>query len=145
MLELTYLSCAVEHLALIKPQGDDYKDQAAFLNKGFHYMVKDHFAVSAWAGTTCVAAAGIVPIYNHRAMAWALMSRDAGPYMRQITRKVRSALDLSPYKRIEMLVDYEFKAGHQWAKMLGFKVEAPRMIMSGVYGNDETMYVRIKE
>ena len=64
--------------------------------------------------------------------------------MRQVTRKVLEAFDVLPYKRVEMHVDYEFKAGHRWAKMLGFKVDAPRMEHSGFYGNDETLYVRIK-
>lgn len=120
-------------------------DKEYFMQPGFRYMVEDHFAISAWAGAECVCAAGIVEIYRHRAVAWALMSENAGPYLRKITRKVQSALALHPAKRIEMLVNYEFDAGHRWAKMLGFEVEAPRMRCSGVYGNDETMYVRIKE
>lgn len=135
----------MEHLALIKPQGGNVMEKAYFLQPGFEYMVKDNFAISAWAEHRCVCAAGIVPIYKHRATAWALMGEDAGPYLRQITQKVRQALDVSPYPRIEMQVNYDFRAGHRWAKMLGFEVEAERMRKSGIYGHDETLYVRIKE
>ena len=144
MADLTYLPCAIEHLKLIKPQPGSDVDKAHFLNPGFEYMVRDHFAISGWLGPKCLMAAGIVGLYKHRAVAWALVGADAGPYLRQLTNKVRDALDISPYQRIEMLVDYQFDAGHRWAKMLGFEVEAEKMRMSGFYGNDETMYVRIK-
>lgn len=116
-----------------------------FMQPGFRYMMEDHFAMSAWVNSQCVLAAGFVSIYPHRATAWALVGADAGPYLTQLTRKVRQGIEMQPFKRIEMLVDYEFDAGHRWAKMLGFTVENPRMRYSGTFGNDETLYVRIKE
>jgi hypothetical protein len=144
LTELTFLPCAIEHIALIDPQGSDIMGKEHFLKPGFNYMVDDHFAISAWKGSTCLCAAGIVSLYKHRAIAWSVMSKHAGPYMRQLTRKVKEAIELHPATRIEMLVDFEFDAGHRWAEMLGFEVDAPRMEMSGYYGNDETLYVRIK-
>lgn len=145
MTELTFLPCALEHLALIEPQDGNVMEKAYFLQPGFHYMIEDNFAISAWLGHKCIAAAGIVSIYPHRGTAWSLLGKGSGKHLAQLTRKVREAIDLSPHKRVEMLVNYEFERGHQWAKALGFEVDAPRMVASGIYGNDETLYVRIKQ
>lgn len=119
-------------------------DKAHFMTPEFNHVLAKGMALSMWAGTTCIAAGGVAPIYKHRAIAWAFLGADSGPYMHQITRKSRELFELYPTERIEMLVNYEFEAGHRWAKVLGFEVEAARMRKSGIYGDDETMYVRIK-
>lgn len=143
-MPLELRKCTIEHIALVEPQSDAFLEKGYLLQPAFAQTIKENFSISAWDGTRCVAAAGFIPLYPHRATAWALMGASAGKYMREITRHVRRALDEQPYKRVEMLVDYKFDAGHRWAKMLGFQVEAERMIASGFFGNDETMYVRIK-
>lgn len=144
MAALTYLPCSIEHVELIEPQSGTFMDKAYFIDPAFHHIIQNHFSISAWAGMECIAAAGVVSIYKDRGVAWAFLGAKAGPYMPRLTAKVRSVLNAQPMKRIEMLVDYDFEAGHRWAKVLGFKVEAERMRFSGYYGNDETMYVRIK-
>jgi len=141
---LTYQPCALEHIAKIKPQPGEEVDKAHFMTDEFNHVLKKGMSVSFWDGEDCVGAGGVAPIYAHRAMAWAFLGANSGPYMHQITRKARQLFELYPAKRIEMLVDYKFDAGHRWAKVLGFEVEAARMRMSGIYGDDETMYVRIK-
>ena len=144
MIRLTYLPCALEHIALIKPISGEEIDKAHFMSPTFNHVLKSGMALSMWAGSTCIAAGGCAPIYKHRAIAWAFLGADSGPYMHQITRKARQLFEMYPAERLEMLVNYEFEAGHRWAKVLGFDVEAPRMRKSGIYGDDETMYVRIK-
>lgn len=145
MIELTYMPCAVEHLKLIQPVKGLEHEQAVFLSPQYEHIFKNNFSMSAWAGNKCVCAAGICPIYSHKAIAWALMSKDAGPYMRQITAKVKSFLAMDKTPRIEMLVAADFKAGNKWAKLLGMTQEGPARRMHGPNGEDEIMYVRIKE
>lgn len=72
-----------------------------------------------------VACAGLVEVWEGRAYAWAILSDNAGPYMRALTREIRSRLDAAPFRRIEMAVDAEFEAGARWAEMLGFRCETP--------------------
>lgn len=82
----------------------------------------------AWTGAVDgvpVACAGLVEVWPGRAYAWALLARNAGPWMVAITRGVRRALKAAPFDRIEMAVDSGFLAGQRWALMLGFELETP--------------------
>lgn len=146
MADVTFYPCAPEHIAGITPLKGEELAQAGFLRDDFSkYVLTEGVAMSAFVGTKCVCAAGIYPVYKHRAMAWSFMGEGAGPHMVAITRKVKQVLDSWGGERVEMIVDFEFKAGHRWAKMLGFEVETLRMRKHGATGNDESCYVRIKE
>ncbi len=72
-----------------------------------------------------IACAGLVEVWEGRAYAWAILSRDARKYLRPLTREIRSRLAVAPFRRIEMAVDAHFAAGAKWARMLGFKCETP--------------------
>lgn len=141
---LTFLPCYPEHIKLIEHQDGLDEEKKVFLSKTFINLVESEFSLSAWNGSQCVAAAGLLRVFDHRAMAWTFMGKHAGPHMRQITRKVRDVIDSYPAQRIEMLVNCDYEAGHRWAKMLGFEVEAPRMRMSGALGQDEALYSKVK-
>ena len=144
--QVEYRPCKQEHIRFIAPQAGDENNKSLYLMPEFKPLVEDHFSISGWVGSECMAAAGIITLYGDRAMGWALVSKNAGPYMRQITRKVRDAFEHHPAKRIEITVLYDYSKGHKWAKLLGFgEPEAPRMRKSGYFGDDETMYARIKE
>ena len=145
MPTVEFKPCKQEHIKFIAPQKGEENNKLVYLAPEFRPCIEEHFAISGWVGNVCVAAAGIIVLYGDRAIGWALISRDAGPYMRQITRKVKSALDLHYAKRIEMTVRCDYPKGHKWAKLLGFgEPEAPRMRHSGYFGEDEAMYARIK-
>jgi hypothetical protein len=144
MVELTYTKCYLEHLRHIEVMPGKEAEKALLLTDEYGHAIEAGFSLCAWLGNTPVAAAGIVPIYPGRGLAWAMLGAKSGKYMRQITRKVRHALDLAPDKRIEMYVEKDFEIGHRWAKMLGFEVEAPVMRKHGIFGQDETLYARIK-
>lgn len=145
MVEITYTKCHVEHLGHIQVLPGLEPQKALLLNPEYGAIIDTGFSCCAWLGNTPIAAAGIIPLYTGRALAWAVLGVKSGKHMRQITRKVRHALDLSPHARIEMYVEKDFDLGHRWAKMLGFEVEAPVMRKHGIFGQDETLYARIKE
>lgn len=133
------------HLGLIRPQDHDRQLLAGYMSPQFKEVLEGSFGISAWVGLRPVAAAGIIPIHGMCAVGWAMLGADSGPYLRQITRKVRNAIEISPYQRIEMRVICDFEEGHRWAKLLGFgEPEAPRMRKSGARGEDETLYARVK-
>jgi hypothetical protein len=90
-----------------------------------------------------VACAGMVELWEGRAYAWGLIGEDAGPWMRRITRAIRSALGSAGYRRVEIAVDAQFGAGCRWAHLLGFELEA----LAKAYmpnGRDAFIYSRVK-
>jgi hypothetical protein len=90
-----------------------------------------------------VCVAGVLPIWEGRGLAWALLAWDAGPYMREITRATVEALDLCPCHRIELYAKPDFPEANRWARMLGFEYEA---LLEGAnpQGGDMNLYKRIK-
>lgn len=105
----------------------------------------------AWTGFDAdqrpIVSAGIMKADHHRALCWSLF---ADPFkksdMLQIHRHILGFLDSlqpDPYMRLEMTVVTDFKPGHRWARMLGFKAEGV-MRLYDEYGNDHTLYARIR-
>jgi hypothetical protein len=60
-----------------------------------------------------------------RGVGWTVLSRHAGPHMRQLTRIVATWLDGLGFPRLEMYVDAQFPQGCRWARLLGFALETP--------------------
>lgn len=90
-----------------------------------------------------VICAGLVEQWEGRALAWALISEEAGPHFVHVTRLIRKILNMAQYRRIEAHVDCEFIQGIRWAEMLGFEVEA-KMSRFTAEGRDAFLYVRFK-
>jgi len=74
---------------------------------------------------TIYGAAGIIPQWPGRAIAWAMFAYNAGPHFVRITREVRRYLDTCGYERIEAAVDAMFPQAIRWIEMLGFERETP--------------------
>ena len=87
---------------------------------------------------------GWVPLYSHRASAWAYISKDAGPCFIEMTRIAKRLFKSLQFKRIEFEVDCEFEQGHRWARILGFKLEAERLRGYRMDGGDSAVYARIQ-
>lgn len=133
------------HLRYLAPQRTQRYDHAIMLNSEYAKIVDGNFGLSAWEGNTCVAAAGCVPIFGSRAVAWAILSNDAAPYMLQIVRKVRHTMALLPYQRIEISVRADFEDGKRFARLIGMTLETPEpMRCHGANGEDEYMYAVVK-
>jgi len=143
-VEIEYRKCTQDHIKLIVPQEGDVMNQVMYLSPDFAEYLSGSFALSAWIGSKCIAAAGICTVNKYRGIGWSFLGADSGPYMRQLTKKVKAIIDNHPLPRIEMTVATDFHTGHRWAKLLGFECEAARMRKHGMLGNDETLYARIK-
>lgn len=79
-----------------------------------------------------------------RAEAWALLSNDAGPHMRRLTKLARGWFDQCQYQRVEANVATDFSAGHRWVTLLGFEQEGPERLKFFHDGRSAISYVRIK-
>lgn len=86
---------------------------------------------------------GLLPQWENRALAWALIGENAGPHFAVIHRYVRQFLTHSPYRRIEAHVDVGFAPGARWMKMLGFELEAYKKAFRPD-GADMLEFVRIR-
>lgn len=97
-------------------------------------------------GNTVLACAGCVEIWDNRATAWALVSKDAGRHMIGIHRAVAGFLAAAKWRRVEAHVDVGFDAGMRWLELLGFYNETPFAPMRAYRpdGGDCYLFARIK-
>jgi hypothetical protein len=100
-------------------------------------------AYSAVIDDKVIACLGIIPQWENRAIAWGLISGDAGKYFIGVHKAVKRFLDLQDYARIETSVSCNFDQGHRWAQMLGFEREG-MMRKYTPDGRDCDLYARIR-
>lgn len=89
-----------------------------------------------------IGCAGVHELWQGRAVAWALLSADAGPHFKAIHKAARGFFVQAPWRRIEAMVEDGFDAGHRWAKMLGMDHEGCMRAYSPG-GKDFHIYARI--
>jgi hypothetical protein len=100
-------------------------------------------AYSLVDGDAVFASMGLIPQWEHRAIAWGLIAKEAGPHFRTIHKAVLRTMEIHPYRRIETSVACDFEQGHRWARMLGFEREG-RMRAFTPDGHDCDLYGRIQ-
>jgi hypothetical protein len=100
-------------------------------------------AYSGLVGDEVLACMGLVQQWENRAIAWGLISKEAGPHFITITKAVFRTMELHRFRRIETSVRTNFEEGHRWARMLGFKREGT-MTAFTPDGTDCDLYARVK-
>lgn len=103
-----------------------------------------HPAYTGRVGDRVVACAGIIPVWDNRAAAWAWLGDTARHHLVPITRAIVRFLDMQPCRRVEISVDRDFVQAHRWARMLGFHLEAGRMRAYRPDGGDCSLYARVR-
>jgi hypothetical protein len=130
---------------------DDLAIQSAQADM-FHHMTREQMRafepLESWTtriDDRVLLVGGLVPLWTDRAMLWSYVSKEAGEHFILLTAGVRRFIEASTYKRIEMYVDMEFRQGHRWAKVLGFKNETP-VGMKAFFpnGHDAALYSRTR-
>ena len=87
---------------------------------------------------------GIKQHWFNRGEAWVIFGLTDRKDFVRIHNIVQKFLDRSPFKRIEMVVDYEFFEGHRWARALGFVKEADCMKSYHADGRNASLYALVK-
>ena len=142
---ITYTPFRAAHLESLVPQAAQKAEYDAAMIAQDAYLLEGPMSLTAWQGVRCLGVAGLLPATRYRATAWLLLSDKAGASMLPITRKVRRVMALSPYKRIDLTVKEGFAAGHQFARLIGAKIETPEpMKWFGPNGESEIMYAWIR-
>lgn len=137
---------AAEHLAQLDLQASQEYD-TAFCTPDYGAALVNDMAWSVVDGGVILACAGILPVWEGRAIAWALLSRRITP--RRFGRFhlwVKRALDDAHARgiwRIETTVDPDFHNAVRWAAALGFRYEG-HMRMYGPDRRDHLLVARIR-
>jgi len=110
-----------------------------------HLLERDGWGYTGVVNGIPIASAGVLPMWQGRGMAWAYISNAAAKErFLSVHRAVSRFLDMCYLQRIEMTVDCEFEEGHRWARMLGFNMEAERMVAYRPDGGDCSLYARVR-
>ncbi len=139
MSELVIRKCYPEHVMLIDIQDAQRAELAnVALTRG---AIAGHgVSWSAWYEHRCIWACGLLEKWPEVGMAWALFGKGCYKHIVPITDCARKMITDAPFKRVEVTVDPDFKAGHRWAKALGLTLEAERLRCYGPGGTDQALY-----
>ncbi|MFZ1975799.1 MAG: hypothetical protein WAU89_23355 [Candidatus Acidiferrales bacterium] len=91
-----------------------------------------------------VACAGVLKQWANRGVAWSIVARNLGAEFYGVHMAVRRFLVECPINRIEAYVDCQFKEGHRWMELLGFKPECWVMRSFAPDGRDCSLYAMVK-
>ncbi|MES2348490.1 MAG: hypothetical protein V4641_13085 [Pseudomonadota bacterium] len=94
-------------------------------------------------GDTVLVCAGVLEMWPGRYVAWAYVAPQAKRYWKSVHKAVKKFLVDLNARRVEMHVDCDFKAAHDWALRLGFKMECERMEKFLPDGRDAALYARV--
>lgn len=102
-------------------------------------------AFTALDGDRVIACSGCMEIWDNRAMAWALIAKDAGRHMVGVHKAVAGFLAGAKWRRIEASVDVGFEPGMRWLRMLGFQQETPDPMRAyRPDGGDSYLFARVR-
>lgn len=108
------------------------------------YLRRGGPCFTARDGDTVLVCSGMVNVWENRAIAWAIMSKDCGRHFVRIFRAIRSFLEMQDIRRIEATVDAGFEQGHRLMQMLGFRLETSEPMRAYLPdGRDCHLYARV--
>lgn len=120
------------HLMMLNEQ-DTEKYWGAVVNTAGYAraLEKAGPAHTAMRGGKVLACCGVMPQWEGRATAWAILADNIGgaDYL-AIHRAVKRFLKLIGYRRIDATVAANFPNAIRWAEMLGFKRETPEPMLN---------------
>ncbi len=135
----------VEHFGRFKVQPSQMALSAMVSAEQLAAIEQHSFARTGIAGGEIVGVSGVVERHPGVGEAWAFLAADSGPHFVAITRMVREFLGALDYRRVEITCDAEFEPAHRWARLLGFKLEAPRLRAFLPGGGDASLYALVRE
>lgn len=106
-------------------------------------LANTDYAFAVLAGDKVVACAGCIEMWENRAFAWSLISKDAQPHFFGFIRAVDGFLKQAPWRRIEAAVQCDFEQAHRMIRLLGFEFEG-RMRAFSADGLDNDLYARVR-
>ncbi len=121
--------------AAIRPQLASAEYRAALGVPGMSFTALD--------GDRVLVCAGLMPSWEGRAEAWALMSTDLRVHFLAIHYATKRFLNACGIRRVEATVDAEFGCAKAWIEALGFRYEGPLEAFTPD-GRDCMRYARVR-
>lgn len=140
MTDLTYYRVHAEHIALMEPQPGQEWERGFMLLPEVEPFIWQSTGLSVFQKNRCIACAGLAPLPTGGAELWAVLSKQAGPYMLPLARKTLGCLKLSPTATVYAHVRKGFEPGHRLVKLLGF--DFAETVAGCFNGEDGLKYVR---
>lgn len=133
-----------EHLQLLKLQESQAMIQPLMTDMEYAVSLQTRGpAFSAMVDGEIIAAAGLLPQWENRAVAWALIGENARRHFVRLTKSMVRYFDFAEFNRLETAVKTDFAEGHRWARMMGF-VREGTMRGYAPDGCDYDLYARVK-
>lgn len=139
---MNIIPLALDHYQNIVSQ-DNQQHIGKFVDENAILELMRYPAFAGVCNSGVAVISGVYDLGSGRLGAWALMGAGAGKNMVAIHRGTQRFLDMQSARRIELTVLCDFEAGHRWAKMLGFTLEAERMKGYDPDGRDHALYARV--
>lgn len=141
---LTHINFRAPHVDEMAIQAD----QAWLMD---HYSLDDlkvlegRYAATVLKDGVPVMCTGAAELSPARCSVWAILSaRIDAALFREIHPLAKTFLGVLPYRRVEAVVDVDFRAGHRWVRALGFEQEAARMRGYELDGRDCALYAKVR-
>lgn len=144
MSQVIFRKCHPEHLLLIEAQSAQRSEFTQAVGPALGMIAESGEAWSGWFNNRCIVAGGIFPKWRGTGIVWSLFGANAGRHMVAITRKAQSVIDNSKHRRLEITTLVGFEPAARWARVLGFKVEAPNMPCYDPDGRDMALWAQIR-
>ncbi len=118
----------------------------AYLTEPQLRTLENEWAVTLMDDGVPLGSAGAVPWHQNRALVWSFVGdRITKRIFVEVHLLARQWLRGLPFRRLEAAIDIDFAAGHRWATLLGFTVEAERMRGYMVDGRDCALYAMVRD
>lgn len=144
---ITVVKLTVEHLKEVLSEEANAPLRALITDDKLAAIAAKRFAFAALSEETgrVLCCAGLSEYWPERAEGWAILSGNCKREMIAVHRRIQKFLDRPPVRRIEAAVELGFRAGHRWARLLGFELEAQRLKAFLPNGKDCALYARVRE
>lgn len=114
-----------DHLDRLLLQPRQQHVRQLFVNPDYGQYLANGLSYAAVEGDTVLVCAGLLPMWEGRAEAWALMGADLKRNFVAIHNAAQRFLSVADFRRIEAVVDAEFCSARKWIERLGFEYEGP--------------------
>jgi hypothetical protein len=141
---ITVVKFKAKHLDLMHDQPGQAWIRPYLRPEALASLEVDRWAFTGLSRGRVVICGGVVEYWKDRGEAWAFIGRDCRDEFLSIHKTAVALLSDCPLRRIEAAVDRDFRAGHRWARALGFELEAPILKHYRPDGGHMSLYAKVR-
>lgn len=141
---ITFTPFKAEHILGLQVQ-DAQKWTTEFLDLQQLRALEGDRSTTLWENGKPILCTGVAAYWHNRGMVWSFVGSNVTRHnFLEVHNLGQQFIDSLPFDRLELYVDVDFRAGHRWAKALGFEMECERMKKFQVNGGDCALYAKVR-